>query len=89
MSLTSSSTRTDAIAQYNDNLSWEGNPAKAVLSLEAVRWLLANRPTRFTRNDRSLDYESLQRLEEKLSGYISLHGNSVNRAPFVQGRMLT
>ncbi len=57
MSLTSSSTRADAIAQYNDNLNWEGSAAKAVLALEAVRFLLINRPQSLSESNRSLSYE--------------------------------
>lgn len=88
MALTSTSTRAEALAQYNDNLSWEGSATKATLELEAVRWLLANRPARIAESNRSLDYETLSRLEEKLSNYISLFGGSVNKASFTQGRML-
>jgi len=80
MSLTSSSTRVNALAQYNDNLGWEGNPTKAALALEAIRWLLVNRPSRIAQNDRSLDYEPLLEEKKKLEGFIAVAGsNSITR----------
>jgi len=89
MPLTSASTRADAIAQYNDNLDWEGSAAKAGLALEAVRWLLVNRPQSLSRNDRTSNYESLIDEKRRLEEYVVIHGSSVKRAPFTQGRMLT
>lgn len=89
MSLTSASTRADAIAQYNDNLNWEGSAAKAALALEAVRFLLINRPQSLSESNRSLSYESLLDEKRRLEEYVLIHGSSVNRAPFTQGRMLT
>ncbi len=85
MSLTSSSTRVEALAQYNDNLTWEGNATKAGLALEAVRWLLVNRPTKVSRGNRSADYESLLAEKSKLESFIEVSGNSVNRSQFVRG----
>ncbi len=85
MSLTSSSTRVEALAQYNDNLAWEGNATKAGLALEAVRWLLVNRPTKVSRGNRSSDYESLLAEKSKLESFIEVGGNSVNRSQFVRG----
>ena len=89
MSLTSTSTRTEALAQYNDNLSWEGNSTKAALALEAVRWLLINRPQNISESNRSLSYESLLDEKKKLEDFIVLNSSAVNRATFVQGRMRT
>ena len=88
MSLTSSSTRQNAIDQYNDNLNWQGNASKAVLALEAVRWLLVNRPQDIRESNRSLSYESLMDEKRRLEEYVALHGSSIGRAPFTQGRML-
>ena len=56
MSLSSSSTLTTALAQYNDNLSWEGDVAKATLALEALRWLRVNRPQATGREAVSISY---------------------------------
>jgi len=89
MSLTSSSTRQDALDQYNDNLNWQGNAAKAALAIEAVRWLLVNRAQSINHGDRSLNYESLIDEKQRLEEYIKKHGSGVNRAAFTQGRMLT
>ena len=73
MALTSSSTLTDALAQYNDSLSWEGNATKAPLALEAVRWLLANRAQVAADGGTMLHFVSLhqesRRLDEPLPGY--------------------
>ena len=89
MSITSASTRAEVLAQYNDNLGWEGNATKAAAALEAIRWLLVNRPSRIAQWERSLDYESLLAEKEKLETFVKLNSSSVNRASFVQGRMLT
>jgi hypothetical protein len=89
MALTSTSTRANALAQYNDNLTWEGNAAKAALALEAIRWLLVNRPLRIAEGSRSLDYESLLAEKEKLESFVKLSSSAIDRASFVQGRMLT
>jgi len=88
MSLTSSSTRANALAQYNDNLTWEGNATKAALALEAIRWLLVNRPSRIAESSRSLDYESLIDEKKRLEEFVTLNSSAVNRATFTQGRML-
>lgn len=56
MALTSSSTLTDALNQYNDNLSWEGDVAKATLALEALRWLKINRPQATGRESVQISY---------------------------------
>lgn len=89
MALTSSSTRADALAQYNNNLSWEGDATKAAAALEAVRWLLVNRPERIAKGDRQLNYASLQAEKERLESFLNISSSSVERASFVQGRPLT
>jgi len=89
MGISSTYTRAEVIAQYNDNLCWEGSSAKAVLALEAVRWLLVNRPQNISESNRSLNYESLIDEKKRLEEYVAIHGSSVGRSPFTQGRMLT
>ena len=59
MALTSSSTLSDALDQYKDNLLWEGNITKAQNCLEAIRFLLVNRAQSKTINGRTSNYESL------------------------------
>ena len=89
MALTSTSTLTDALAQYNDNLSWDGDITKATLALAAIRWLLINRPKIIATNDRSVNFEILFAEQAKLEQYVSKFGTGVNRSSFVRGRMLT
>lgn len=72
MALDSSSTLPDALAQYNDNLAWEGNASKQILALEAVRWLIANRPVSNTTGDgRTINYADLRAEKARLEGSIS------------------
>ena len=89
MSLTSASTLDDALAQYNDNLSWDGDITKASAALAAIRWLLINRPKIIATNDRSVNFELLMSEQGKLEKFVSSFSTSVNRASFVAGRMQT
>jgi len=88
MALTSSSTLATALAQYNDNLSWEGSASKAVLFLESIRWLLVNRPMSTTIQGRSINYNALETQKAEVAAYVAKHGDNVNRAGFVRGRAL-
>lgn len=88
MSLTSSSTLDDALAQYNDNLSWDGDITKAAAALEAVRWILVNRPKIIAAGERNISFESLIAEQKKLESYISVAGANVNRCSFTRGHML-
>ena len=89
MSLTSASTLDDALAQYNDNLSWDGDISKATAALAAVRWLLVNRPKVIATNDRSINFELLVAEQARLEKFVSNFSTAVNRASFTSGRMLT
>jgi hypothetical protein len=89
MSLTSSSTIDDALNQYNNNLLWEGDITKAQNALEAVRYILANRPKWIASGGRSVTYDALVTEKEKLMLFVSNSGTSVNRVTFTRGRMLT
>ena len=88
MALSSSSTVADALAQYNDNLSWEGDITAATAALAAVRWLLANRPKVIATNDRNIDFESLAAEKKMLEQFASNFSTSVNRTSFTRGHML-
>lgn len=88
MALTSSSTLTDALAQYNDNLSWEGNSGKATLALEAIRWLLINRPQTTGAEIANVNFESLETEKARLENFVGTVGTT-ERASFTRGRMLT
>jgi hypothetical protein len=85
MALTSASTLTDALNQYNDNLSWDGSTAKAILALEAVRWLLANRPQMSSEASGQINFNALDQEYQRLTKYVGSVG-STKRVSFVQGR---
>ena len=89
MSLTSTSTLDDALAQYNDNLSWDGDITKAQNALAAVRWIMMNRPKVIATNDRNISFELLASEQVKLEKFVGNFSTSVNRASFVAGRMAT
>ncbi len=78
MALTSSSTLTDALAQYNDNLSWDGNVTKARLALEALRFIRINRPQATGRESVSISYidfeGEIKKLEQIVDGTILSEG---------------
>lgn len=89
MSLDSTSTLDDALAQYNDNLSWDGDITKASAALAAIRWLLINRPKIIATNDRSINFELLAAEQARLEKFVGNFSSSVNRSSFTRGRMLT
>jgi hypothetical protein len=89
MAITSTSTHAEVIAQYNDNLSWDGDATKAALALEAVRWLLVNRPQSFSQNNRTTEYTALEQEKKRLEEYVQMFGNSANKSEFTRGVMLT
>ncbi|HUX16780.1 MAG TPA: hypothetical protein VMW52_09935 [Phycisphaerae bacterium] len=84
MSLSSASTLTDALGQYNDNLSWENDPTKAAAALEAIRWLLANRPASTASAGVSINYSNLADEKKLLEAYLAGAG-STRRTSFVRG----
>ncbi len=88
MAITSASTRAQVLAQYNDNLGWEGSATKAALALEAIRWLLINRPSRITQGERNLDYETLADEKKRLEEYIAIASTASQAGivTFTQGR---
>jgi len=88
MSLSSSSTVTDAIAQYNDNLLWEGDASKSRNCLEAIRFILGNRAARMASDTESFDFESLKDQAQKIEAYLAVSTTTVGRTSFTQGRML-
>ena len=88
MALSSSSTLSDALAQYDDNMSWEGDAAKAVLFLAAIRWLLVHRPQTNSIQGRNISYNALESQKAEVAAYVAKHGAGVNRSPFVRGRAL-
>lgn len=89
MALTSSSTIKIAIAQYNDNLLWDGDTTKARNCLEAIRFILVNRPYRMTSDAEVLDFESLKEQALKIESFLNSATTTINRTSFTAGRMLT
>lgn len=89
MALDSTSTLTDAMAQYNDNLSWDGDITMATAALAAIRWLLINRPKIIETNDRTINFELLMTEQAKLEKFVGNFSTSVNRCSFTAGRMRT
>ena len=83
MALTSSSTQANALAQYNNNLDWEGDITKATDALEAVRWLLVNRPATLSKNDRTVNYDFSELNELTLAYAISVHKSQGSEYPAV------
>lgn len=89
MALTSASTLTDALAQFNNNLAWDNDTVKAAAALEAVRWLLVNRGQDITQGPERLTFETLKDMEKKLEAFVSSAGaTTTNSAPFVSMRPL-
>ncbi len=88
MALSSSSTLQNALDQYNDNLSWEGDAVKAAAALEAVRYILVNRPRIVATNDRNINFDSLAAEKERLEAYITATQAQSSRCSFTRGRML-
>jgi hypothetical protein len=88
VALTSSSTLDDALAQYNNNLSWDGDITKANAALEAIRWILANRPKMIATNSRTINFESLYSERDRLEAFVSKFSSNVTRASFTRGHML-
>lgn len=88
MALDSSSTYAVAVAQYLDNLSWDGDLTKARAALEAVRYLRLKRPTRSSANDgRSLDYESLATEQQRLEDFLAIYDTTNRpRCSFVRAK---
>lgn len=94
MSLTSLSTETAALAQYNDNLSWDGNPTKAALALEAIRFLLVNKALKLAVNGRQIDnsHQYLENEKKEILAYLAKNtastGAITNRVTFTRGRAI-
>jgi hypothetical protein len=90
MALTSASTYNDALDQYKDNLSWEGDVTKARAFLEAVRFLLLERPTRSAAADgRSVDRESLKVELDAVKAYLAVADTSSQPScHFVRGKAI-
>ena len=90
MALTSSSTYADAVAQYNDNLLWDGDVTKAKAALESVRWIIINRHKITKTDHREVEFEINAMMDEKKRIETYLDGadtTSRPRSSFVRGVM--
>lgn len=89
MALSSTSTLDDALAQYKDNLSWEGSVTKAKDALEAIRFIMACRPQIMAHGDRTMNFASFEREKTLLEGYLEANdATSQPRVSFTTGRPL-
>lgn len=87
--LTSSSTISDVLDQYNNNLLWEGDVTKARAVLEAIRWLLVNRPKLLAESGRSMSYGEIESEKKRIEDFLAVAGSSRPRCSFTRGVMLT
>ena len=91
MALTSTSTLQNALDQFADNLSWEGSSAKAVLYLEAIRWIMVRRAfDTKTADGKSVSYSEswYEKEAERVQPYVKIASSTSNRTSFTRGRML-
>ena len=88
MALSSSSTVADALAQYNDNLDWDGDATKAAAALAAIRFLQANRPESNTINGRSFNFAALDGEKIRIQRAIDA-ADTTTRCSFTRARMLS
>jgi len=84
MSLNSDSTLGQAVAQFQDNLSWEGNLTKAQNALEALRFIRLVRPDQMGQFEQQLRHVDLTGEIERLQAFVKVGSGS--RASFVRGR---
>ncbi len=91
MTITSTSSLEDVVAQYMDNLDWDGNVTKARLALQAVRALLIIRPTAtdFRGQRVSFDATQLTQQEKRLMDYVANQSSVSKRCFFMRGRCRT
>jgi hypothetical protein len=80
-----------ALDQYNANLSWQLSASAAQAALEAVRYLLMNRPQKQADQGSELNYESLAIESRKLETFLGVSAprafgrSRVNVARFCDG----
>jgi hypothetical protein len=88
LALSSSSTLTDALAQLNNNLIWEGNTTKVQDFVEAARWLVFNRPQITSNSGASVNYEQVERQLKDAEDYLAKAGKASTRSNFTRGKAL-
>ena len=75
-----------AIAQLNENLLWEGSTAKALLALEAVRYLKVNRPVESKDGQFWMTFEALGAMEKELKAFLDARGAGASQSKFTRAR---
>jgi len=88
MALTSSSSLSDALDQYKNNLCWWESATTAANLLEAVLYLLACKPETIAAADESVGFASLESLRTKLEPVVANTAATRSRTSFVIGRPL-
>lgn len=90
MALSSTSSLQNAVDQYLDNLSWDGDVTKARAALEAIRYIEACRPRVLTTGTGEVNYEGMMQQRRALEEFLG-RADTANqpRASFVRGRALT
>ena len=89
MALTSASTISDAYAQWQNNLLWQGDLTKAQNALEAARFLIMCRPQMIAAETGvSMRFAELKEQIETLEKYVGNLSTTVNRSQFTRGNML-
>lgn len=83
MALSSSSTRDDAIAQYQDNLRYWESSTKASNLVEACLYLLESDAASYSIAGRSVTRQNMQALMDKAMPYAEV-GASATRSRFVR-----
>ena len=85
MAITSSSTLSDVLDQYNNNLIWEDSTTTATNALEAIRWLMINRAKIQETTEHKLDFEAMQVQADQIKAYLDVR-RSTTRSSFVAGK---
>lgn len=86
--LDQNSTRADALAQLNANLSWEGSPSKAGLVLEALRWLCFNEDEEISDESSRIRRRNWEKQLDRVQEYVDSVGaaSMARQAAFVRAR---
>lgn len=63
-----------ALAQYNANLSWQGDLASAQAALAAIRYLLVNRAQQIGDSNTTINYASLETEKKALETFLGATG---------------
>jgi len=76
VALDSTSTFTEALAQYNNSLLWPGDSTKTANMFAAVGWLIGNRAQYSMESGSQLNFEKLQNLYDVLLPIVVESSNS-------------